>query len=117
MKAHERDWIIERHILHEGGMTVKGPAPQSLIDPVSPNDLRQAVVEVLPVWAKPVLDDQLQIKSRGYRSYIVLSLCRMLYTLQYGTIVSKRVAAQWAQVTLDRTSLARAAKFGFGSVI
>ncbi|HLE89510.1 MAG TPA: aminoglycoside adenylyltransferase domain-containing protein, partial [Anaerolineales bacterium] len=70
--------------------------------PVSPNELRQAVVDVLPLWAKPILDDPLQIKSRGYQSFVVLSLCRMLYTLQYGTIISKPVAAQWGQNTLGK---------------
>jgi len=102
MMAHESDWIIQRHILRERGITLAGSAPQSLIDPVSPNNLRQAVVDVLPLWAKTILDDPHQIKSRGYQSFIVLSLCRMLYTLQYGTIVSKRVAAQWAQANLDQ---------------
>jgi hypothetical protein len=41
------------------------------------------------------------MKYRGYQCYIVLSLCRVLYTLQYGTVVSKSVAAHWAQETLD----------------
>ena len=100
--AHRSDWIVQRHILRERGIILEGPAPQFLIDPVSPNHLRQAVADVLPLWAKPVLDDPNQIKSRGYQSYIVLSLCRMLYTLQCGTIISKRVAAQWAQDTLNK---------------
>lgn len=99
---HESDWVIQRYILRERGITLEGPAPQSLIDPVSPNELRQAVGDVLPLWAKPILDDPLKIKSRGYQSFIVLSLCRMLYTLQYGAIISKPVAAHWAQDTLDR---------------
>lgn len=101
MLAHESDWIVQRHILRERGIILEGPAPQSLIDPISSNDLRQAVMAVLPLWAKPILDDPSQIKSRGYQSYVVLSLCRMLYTLQCGTIISKRAAAQWAQETLS----------------
>lgn len=40
------------------------------------------------------------MKYRGYQSYTVLSLCRVLYTLQYGTVVSKPVAVRWAQETL-----------------
>jgi len=102
MLKHESDWVIQRYVLRERGITLAGPAPQSLIDPVSPNELRQAVVDVLPLWAKPILDDPLQIKSRGYQSFVVLSLCRMLYTLQYGTIISKPVAAQWGQNTLGK---------------
>lgn len=101
MLAHESDWIVQRHILRERGIILEGPAPKSLIDPISPNNLRQAVMDVLPLWAKPILDDPNQIKSRGYQSFIVLSLCRMLYTLQCGNIISKRAAADWAQDALS----------------
>ena len=101
MLAHESDWIIQRHILRERGIILEGPALQSLIDPISASDLQQAVANVLPLWAKPILDDPNQIKGRGYQSYVVLSLCRMLYTLQCGTIISKRAAAQWTQETLS----------------
>ena len=84
-----------------GGVIIAGPDPKTLIDPVSSNALRQAVVDVLPLWLDPILEDPLKIKSRGYQSFVVLSLCRMMYTLQYGTIVSKPVAARWGQDTLD----------------
>jgi hypothetical protein len=36
-----------------------------------------------------------------YRSYDVLTMCRMRYTLQYGVIVSKAMTARWAQAALD----------------
>ena len=100
--AHESNWIIQRHSLRERGIILAGPAPRSLIDPISASDLRQAVVNVLPLWAKPILEDPLQIHNRGYQSYVVLSLCRMFYTLQCGTIISKRGAADWAQDSLNK---------------
>jgi predicted nucleotidyltransferase len=100
--THESDWIIQRHILRERGIILEGPAPQSLIDPISATDLQKAVVDVLPFWAGPILEDPLQIGSRGYQSFVVLSLCRMLYTLQCGTIISKRAAADWAQDALSK---------------
>jgi len=31
----------------------------------------------------------------------VLTMCRMRYTLQYGVVVSKPIAARWAQASLD----------------
>jgi predicted nucleotidyltransferase len=95
--SHANDWIIQRHILRERGIVITGPSLKTLIDPVSPNDLRQAVADVLPLWANPILDDPSQINKRGYQSYFVLSLCRMLYTLKYGEIVSKPFAAKWAK--------------------
>ena len=39
--------------------------------------------------------------SRWGQSYLVLSFCRMLHTLEAGTIVSKREAGEWALRRLD----------------
>jgi hypothetical protein len=58
--------------------------------------------QVLQTWATPMLADPLAWDARGYQSYTVLSLCRILYTLEHGTVVSKAVAARWALATLDK---------------
>jgi len=101
MMQHDSSWVIQRYTLRERGITLAGPAPQTLIDPVLPHDLRQAMLAILKGWALQILEDPAQIKHRGGQSYTVLSICRILYTLQYGTVVSKPVAAHWAQETLD----------------
>ena len=44
--------------------------------------------------------DPLALRHRGYRAYTVLTICRMLYTLEFGTIVSKPTAARWAREAL-----------------
>lgn len=81
-------------------MVLAGPAPQTLIDPVLPNELRRAVLEVLHGWWAPMLHDPARLHSPGYRAYAILTMCRMLYTLQHGTVASKPVAARWAQELL-----------------
>ncbi|MGB8982888.1 MAG: aminoglycoside adenylyltransferase domain-containing protein [Anaerolineales bacterium] len=101
MLAHESDWIVQRHILRERGIVVVGPDPKTLIDPITPQDLRQAVVDVLPLWLHPVLNEPSKIRARGYQSFFVLSLCRVLYTLKYGEIIPKQVAAKWGKENLD----------------
>jgi hypothetical protein len=100
MKPQDSDWTIHGHMLRETGVVVTGPAPHTLIDPVTPIELRRAVLDILRGWWAPMLDDSLKLNSCGYQSYAVLTMCRMLYTLAFGTIVSKRVAARWAKETL-----------------
>jgi len=100
MVYHDDWWIIHPYILRERGITITGPAPQTLIDPVSPDDLRRAMLSLLRGWATQILNHPNKIDSRGYQSYTVLSLSRILYTLQLGDVVSKPVAAQWAKETL-----------------
>ncbi len=97
---HGGDWVIHLHILRERGIILAGPPPQTLIDPISPDDLRSAVIATLREWWAPMLGDTLRLQNRGYQSYAVLTMCRILYTLKFGAVASKRVAARWAQETL-----------------
>lgn len=94
-------WVILRQTLREHGIALVGPAPVTIIDPVSPSELREAVVPLLKGWTQKILDDRSQIENRGYQAYTVLTVCRILYTLENGSLVSKPVAAKWAQKTLD----------------
>lgn len=98
MMRHDSDWVIQRHSLWERGIALSGPDPQTLIDPITPSELRRAMLAIL-WWPVEILDDPVQIKRRGYQSYIVLTMCRILYTLEYGAVASKPVAARWAQET------------------
>jgi hypothetical protein len=92
------DQVIQRHILREHAIVLAGPSLHTLIDPISPKELRQAVLDILQRWWAPMLSDPgPQLNSPGYRAYTVLTMCRMLYTLQHRAVVSKSVAARWAQ--------------------
>ena len=96
--GHGNDWVIQRHILREQGVIVAGPDLRPLIDPLHPDDLRQAVLDALGEWWWPMLDDPSRLSDREYQVFAVLTICRALHTLQHGVIVSKPVAARWAQV-------------------
>jgi hypothetical protein len=96
--GHGPDWIIQCHVLREKGIALCGPHIQSLIDPVEPDELRQATAGTLREWWAPVLDvDQARLESAEYRAYAVLTMCRGLYTLAHGAVASKTAAARWAQ--------------------
>lgn len=93
------DWIIQRHIIREQGIILAGPDPKTLIDPVHPAEIRRAVKGALNEWWFPMLEDPTWLKEHGsvYHAYAILTMCRALYTLEHGTIVSKPVAARWVQ--------------------
>ena len=99
---HDSDWIIQRFILRERGITIIGPDTKSLIDLVSSGDLKLAVVDIMNSWIKGFLNDACILSTCGYQSYTVLTLCRILHTFRYGTIVSKPIAADWARENLDQ---------------
>ena len=95
------DWIIQRYILRKYGAVVCGPSLKSSIDPVTPDDLRRAVSGVLREWWSPMLENPAWIRNRAYEAYATLTMCRALHALEHGDIVSKPIAARWAQATLD----------------
>jgi len=98
--AHDVDWVVQRYALRERGLVVAGPPPASLIDPVSPDELRAAMRPLLARREQFLRDHAKDLDFRGYQSYVVLTVCRMLYTLEHGTVVSKPVAARWALTAL-----------------
>lgn len=97
------DWIIQRHVVREYGVVVAGPDPKTLIDPVSPDEIRAAVKGVLKEWWFPMLEDPswLREHDNAYRAFAVITMCRVLHALAHGTIVSKPKAIQWARGQLD----------------
>lgn len=107
--SYRADWMIQLHIIREQGVTVWGPPPASLIDPVTPDQLREAALEnALGFWAAQVGDDEgapgpeLEwLRTREYQAFAILTMCRILYTLETGEVVSKPVAAGWARRALD----------------
>jgi hypothetical protein len=97
---HDEGWNIHRHILRERGITLVGPDPKTLIDPLTPDELRQVARAPLGDWAERLLLHPEVMAQRGYQSYVVLTLCRVLYTLQFGEVVSKPKALSWAKAAL-----------------
>jgi hypothetical protein len=101
VRDNHKNWVFERFVLQELGIIVEGPKPQNLFAPVSADELRQTLLVELHSWVKELLDDPKLLRNRWRQSFVVLSLCRMLYTLQHGMIISKQAAVQWAKNALD----------------
>jgi len=100
-EEHDHAWVIHRHVIREHGAALAGPDPRTLIDPVGAGDLRDAVVSLLHGWWMPAPTCRRWLDNPFYRSYAVLTMCRMRYTLRHGVVVSKPIAARWAQAALD----------------
>jgi predicted nucleotidyltransferase len=97
MEEHPADWVVHRYVLREHGIPIVGPPPASLIDPVKPDDLRRAMIELMRhEWWRGMLIDPTPLAQRGYWIYTVQTMCRVLYTLKHGAVTSKPAAARWA---------------------
>jgi hypothetical protein len=101
MDAKDINAPIQKHLIREEGIVLYGISPKSFIKPVTSDQLKQATLKILNNWWKPQLTDPHRLQSREYQAYAVLTMCRMLYTLQTGEITSKPYAAYWSKKFLD----------------
>jgi len=97
MEHLDSGWVIHCYILREHEVVVAGPDPRPLIDRVDPQNLRRAMAAIAESWLEPARHDRAALRRRGTQTYMVKTLCRMLYTLDSGSVVSKPVAARWAR--------------------
>lgn len=100
---------VVRWSLREHGVTLYGPPPATLVDPVPPEALRAEVVTGLAEWEPWPYESQTRFErgdarpgmSRWKQPYVVLSYCRMLHTPETGAVHSKKVSGEWALGALD----------------
>ncbi|MGD8751086.1 MAG: DUF4111 domain-containing protein, partial [Anaerolineales bacterium] len=93
--------LLVRWVVREQGVTLAGPPPETLLEPILTESLRTEIYETLTGWGRQILADPAQYNNRFYQSFIVLSYCRMLHDLYRGYPGSKREGAEWAKSVID----------------
>lgn len=93
--------LVVRWVLREHGITLAGPDPKTLVEPVVLSELRQEIILTMHKWENSIFTNPDEMNNRWYQPYAVLTYCRMLYTLYNDGIVSKLAAAEWAKTFLE----------------
>lgn len=93
----DRAWLMNWYFVQTYGVTLYGPAPDTLIPPISKAEFFDAVREHVQYWKTTM---QVTHDDPPYRSYAVLTMCRALCSLDTGEQVSKRAAVSWAETHL-----------------
>ncbi len=99
---HGANWVLERWVVREHGIPLVGPEPSTLIDPITPAQMRAAVRERMRdwmAWAEDETDPDWAFPL-SHKAYVVETMCRALYTTEHGTWMSKPAAVAWAQSAL-----------------
>jgi len=94
------EWLINQYFLYHNSIALVGPEYRSLM--ALPPDLHEvqkaSVRDLLHEW-KPKINDHEWLENSHYQSYLVLNLCRILYTVHNTKLGSKKVAAEWLKKT------------------
>ena len=90
---------VVRWSLRQHGIVLAGPEPKTLVDPVTPEQLRAEALWMLDEYARWVRREPEM--SRWKQPYLVVTFCRILHTLESGRVSTKREASEWALEALD----------------
>jgi hypothetical protein len=93
--------LLVRWVVREHGVTLAGPAPATLVEPIPAKALRTEILATMRNWGSDILAHPEPYNNRFYQTYIVLAFCRMLHDLHTGVPGSKRAGAAWAKANLD----------------
>lgn len=87
-------WLVDWYCVQENSVTLFGPDPRTLIEPISKSEFLMAVKNHALEWREWVTQTK---NSQGFQFYAVLTLCRAFYALNHGEQSSKTTAGQWAK--------------------
>jgi hypothetical protein len=91
------EWIINQYLLYNHGIALVGPDFKTLLKPIEMKDVRKACIRDLFQEWEPKINDLEWLSNSHYQSYIVLNLCRILYTVNCREIASKKASAAWVK--------------------
>ena len=97
--GHRPNWVLERWTVREQGVTLLGPDPKTLIDPIDAEEIREAVRDELRERLRHWTDGSWpreDMLHRGAQAFEVETVCRALYTLATGELPTKPQAVAWA---------------------
>lgn len=101
IKSDHCNTLVVRWVVRENGVTLTGPPPRILVDPIPVDKLRMEIMEVITRWGQEIIDNPDRYNNRFYQGFIVLSYCRMLHDFCEGFPGSKLAGAEWAKIKLD----------------
>lgn len=97
---HDNNWHV-RWVLRERGITLFGEEPKTYMQPVAPNalidEMKTAMNQHIVLFEAAISQPLNFFNSQFGQPFMVLTSCRMLHTLDTGTVQSKKAGAEWAK--------------------
>lgn len=91
------EWIINNYLLYHHGIAIIGPDFKTLIKPINIAEVQQACIRDLIQEWQPKIAHPTYLHNSHYQAYVVLNLCRILYTVLQGKTVTKTISAAWVK--------------------
>jgi len=93
--TYGNEWIINNYLLYEHGISLIGPDCKKLISPIDIIEVQKACIrDLFQEWEPKIIDFD-WLDNSHYQSYLVMNLCRILYTVMCGSVGTKKLSAAW----------------------
>lgn len=87
-----KDWLMNWYCVQEYGVTLFGPDPKPFIDYCTKEEFIQGVKKYAQDFKEYVKHTK---KRRRAQAYVIMTMCRALYTITHGEHTSKKKACEW----------------------
>jgi hypothetical protein len=91
------EWIINQYFLYTSGIALMGPEYRTLVSHVDLKEVQKASARDLFQEWEPKIHNSESLDDGHLQSYVVLNLCRILYTVVQGKAGSKKAAGAWVK--------------------
>lgn len=91
------EWLINDYLLYHKSIALQGPEFHALVNSIDIEEVRKASTRDLYQEWEPKLKEREWLDNSHYQSYLVLNLCRILYTVIQGDVASKTVSSTWVK--------------------
>lgn len=95
--AYGNEWLINNYLLYKQGITLLGKNFRKLVKPIDIVDVQKACIKDLFKEWQPKITDPNYLNNDHYQSYVVLNLCRILYTVICNSLAAKKTSASWVK--------------------
>jgi predicted nucleotidyltransferase len=96
--TYGNEWLINNRLLYDYGIALYGPEFKTLIGgPIDIEEIRRACINDFYKEWKPKIDDDEWLSNGHYQSYIVLNICRILYTMINMELANKQKSCEWVK--------------------
>jgi hypothetical protein len=96
--TYGNEWVINNYILYHYGITIYGPYFKTLMnEPIDIKDVQKACIKDFYKEWMPKTNDEKWLSNSHYQSYIVLNICRILYTIYKSEVANKQESCKWVK--------------------
>lgn len=95
------EWIINNYLLYNYSIPLLGPDFKELTSPIKIEEVQKACIRDLFVEWKPKINNFTYLNNSHFQAYLILNLCRILYTVLNKATGSKKTSAEWVKQVLD----------------